>query len=83
MGTNINNIKVVFWNAQSICNKDKIFEFFNFLNEEHIDVGIVTETWLKYKNKLYDDKYVCYRVDRVDESHGGVAIVIKKILNTS
>lgn len=78
MGTNINNIKVVFWNAQSICNKDKIFEFFNFLNEEHIDVGIVTETWLKYKNKLYDDKYVCYRVDRVDESHGGVAIVIKK-----
>lgn len=81
MGTPPSNVKVIFWNAQSICSLSKSVEFFSLLNENCVDIGIVTESWLKHKNKFYNENFVCHRSDRADGIHGGVALVVKKTIN--
>lgn len=77
MATNRNNLKIVYWNAQSISKK--IIEFYDFLKNNNIDVALVCETWLKRDTKLLNNtNFSIYRLDRECTNHGGVAIFVKK-----
>lgn len=72
---NINSLKIVFWNCRSVCNK--IYEFFDFMYRNDIDICLLTETWLKPNVKFSHPNYKIVRRDR-DGIGGGVAVVIKK-----
>lgn len=75
MANNIQNLKILYWNCQSIyC---KFIETFEFLTDNDIDVALFSETWLKPKHSLYHPNYKIYRVDRIEHEHGGIAIAIK------
>lgn len=69
-------LNLLCWNAQSIFNKQ--LEFFDYLVKKNIHVAIVSETWLKPCKSFFHKNYYCYRNDRRDEEHGGVAIVIQR-----
>ena len=76
-------IKLSTFNAQSIKNKDTPVR--TLLEEEHIDIGIITETWLKESDEeewictseLNNDGWRFYSVPRKERSGGGVALVSK------
>lgn len=72
----LSNLKLMLWNCRSVRNK--MFELFNFLNTNEIDICLLCETWLSEANKLYHPQYHCLRRDRVGQSGGGVAILVRK-----
>lgn len=71
---NSNNLKILYWNAQSI--REKSVETFDYLCTNNIDIALFQETWLKPNHSLYHHKYKIYRYDRLDRTGGGVAIAI-------
>lgn len=78
---NHEELKVSYWNANSIQNK--IHEFDTFLNELSIDVACIQETMLNSDNiTTTHPNYKFYRYDRIVQnnirSSGGVAIKIKR-----
>lgn len=76
--TSNHSLSVICWNALGI--RSKSIEFFSFLSRNKIDIGLVSETWLSNNATLSNSEYNCYRVDRVDRTGGGVAIVVRKTL---
>lgn len=78
---NTNNLKILYWNARSIQNK--IDETFSYLIENQIDIALFQETYLKPTNSFSHIDFKCYRLDRLDEKGGGVAIVIKRSISHS
>lgn len=70
------NLKILLWNARGIRNK--LYEFFDFLVREHVDIVLVSETGLNNNIKMYHPEYACYRKDREHSRGGGVAIVVRK-----
>lgn len=70
-----NNLKLVTWNARSIARKST--EFAVFLQENEIDVALVSETHLKPNTKLWIPTHRPVRMDRPTASGGGVAILVK------
>lgn len=72
---NTSNLKVVFWNSRSIRNK--YMELGSFLFSNHIDICLLSETWLNKNDKFYIPNYKCIRKDRAGQLGGGVAILIK------
>jgi len=78
---NINELKVLTINFQSICNKREIFE--NLINSSDPDIIIGTETWLKpnilNSELLPKSHHIVARKDRKD-GHGGVIIATKVTL---
>lgn len=70
------NFRIVIWNSRGIRNK--IYEFFDFLLRETVDIGLLSETWLKKDISMHHPEYYCYRKDREDHRGGGVAIVVRK-----
>ena len=75
------HIKIITWNAKGIRNK--FFEFLNFLNGNDVDVALITETWLSSEIKLPSSIFKCYRMDRIGQMGGGVAIFIRKSIQHS
>lgn len=75
-GHNTNDLKVLYWNSQSLYHKS--IEVFDYFIHNHIDIGLFTETWLKPNQNLSQQEYKIYRADRTDAEHGGVAIAIRK-----
>lgn len=75
------NLSISLWNAQSI--RSKINEFSNFLHSQHIDISLISETWLKSNESCSVQNYTLYRQDRPTTSNnkrnigGGVAIAIR------
>jgi len=55
-------LKVLFWNARSIRNKN--IELFDYLVNNNIDICLICETWLKQNDKLAHSLYKCIRRDR-------------------
>lgn len=68
-------LNVNYWNAQSICIRSKAVEYFNYINDNNVHIGIITESWLKSKHIFNDPNFICYRSDRSGRA-GGVAVVI-------
>lgn len=81
--TNCNStLKILQWNSNSL--KYKIFELYDFLSENSIDVAIISETF--YDNSDItpaNPNYNVYRFDRItlnNRSSGGVAIFVRKTI---
>lgn len=78
-----NELKILFWNANGL--KNKFVEFINYLQDNNIKLAAISETWLKYGDKLNfsSEAYKMYRNDRRTEigSKGGVAIIIHRSIN--
>lgn len=70
------SIQILMWNAQ--CIRNKSLEFFNYILDKSIDIVCLNETWLNINDKFGHTNYKCYRLDRVNQSHGGVSILVKK-----
>jgi len=71
---NLSELTFILWNAMSINNKEDEFDY--FINNNKIDITLVTETWLKSNSKI---KFINYDVIRSDSPRivaGGVAIII-------
>jgi hypothetical protein len=66
-------LNIVSWNCQSVSNKKP--ELLKYIDKHKIDIVLLSETWLSEKRDLDFHNFNCYRLDR---SHGGVAILIKK-----
>ena len=77
----INNLKICFWNAHSIRNK--INETIDFINNNNIDVLILTETWLQVSDKIHASNFKCYRLDRTNRGGGGIAVLINRKIQHS
>lgn len=71
-------LKILYWNAHSVQNK--ILDTFDYLIENQIDVALFQETFLKPKHSFSNENYKCYRLDRLDQACGGVAISIRKTI---
>lgn len=79
MDCNQQNINLLYWNANGIA--DKMLAFYNFLNTQNVDIACISETFLKPNSKVDSHpEYIIHRLDRVDGSKGGVAIIIKRNL---
>jgi endonuclease/exonuclease/phosphatase family metal-dependent hydrolase len=80
METNHKDLKIAFWNAQSIQNKS--VEVNDFIKDNNYDLFLVSESWLKSHIKYtVNADYNVYRLDRPDDKRsGGVMIIIKKII---
>lgn len=73
------SIKIMYYNARSLCAKSKVDESFNFIMDNNVDIALFSETWLKAGISFYHSNYTTYRFDRSDgRIGGGVAICIKK-----
>ena len=79
------HIKFATLNAQSIKNKDQLIA--DYLLNEHIDVAIVTETWLKDVDNVWlqgcelnKNGYKISSSNRRNSQRGGVALVYKDCL---
>lgn len=68
---------IMLWNAQSITSKSKQLQLENMLNTEHIDIILITETFLKPQHTYQIRNFNIYRNDRLTHAHGGVAIAIR------
>ena len=70
----------MYWNANSVNNK--IVELYEFLNQQHIQLSCISETFLNPNQHLLSHPdYNIYRFDRTQNSRGGVAIIVNKSLN--
>ena len=77
------HLKLTSFNAQSVKNKDSIIR--SILDEEQIDVGVTTETWLREQDdenwicssELNNDGWKLFSVPRKNRTGGGVALVTK------
>ena len=73
---NLNEIKLVNWNANGI--KSKKSTVIEFLSRHKISIACITETHLKNSDKFKINGFNVYRTDRNStHSSGGVAILIK------
>ena len=69
-------MNIVFWNCKGLRPKRK--ELQNYLLENQIDILALNETFLKPKFKFYLPGYDIYKNDRLVDTIGGVAILVKK-----
>jgi hypothetical protein len=76
------NIKILFWNASGIRNK--IEEFYNYLESNHIHVACLNETFLKpHLNIRTHPDYEMHRFDRTNKNKGGLLIFVRKMIKHS
>ena len=72
---NVNNVKIITWNANSIKNKMKELNF--VLGNNKVDILGIVETKIDEKYSLKAPNYEVYRSDRNDAG-GGVEFLIHK-----
>ena len=74
-----NDLKISTWNARSV--KNKKHEVINFIEKHNIDILLITETFLKPHIAFHIPNFLIYRNDRLNQTGGGVAIIIKNSIN--
>lgn len=70
------SIRIANWNARSL--RAKKIELGNFLAQQNIDAGVITETRLNPTTNFSLPNHITIRLDRPNSSGGGVAIIIKR-----
>jgi len=68
------------WNAQGVV--DKRLELYDFLEENQIDIALITETHLNPSKNFNLPNFTCYRCDRIRNKGGGVMILIKDCISS-
>lgn len=77
MGTKHFKLRILHWNANSI--QRNFAELYQELENKHIHIACISETFLKPNNKLHaNPDYFIYRLDRTITTKGGVAILVRK-----
>lgn len=71
----------MFWNAQSITSISKQLQLELFLENERIDLLLLSETFLKQQHIFNIKNFTVYRNDRLALAHGGVAIAIRSSIH--
>lgn len=69
-------IRIANWNARSV--RAKKIELGNFLAQQNIDVGVITETRLNPSTNFSLPNHTVIRLDRPNSSGGGVAVLVKQ-----
>ena len=69
-------MNIVFWNCQGLRPKRKQLQ--TYLLQNQIDILALNETFLKPKFKFHFSGYGIYKNDRLVETKGGAAILVKK-----
>lgn len=71
------NLRLMYWNSNSI--KNKTVELYNHLTTNQIDIACLSETFLKPNDHILSHPdYIWHRLDRTHDSRGGVAILMRK-----
>lgn len=73
--TNMNELKVIQLNINSLVSKNKRTEFNLFLKKYKPQIVMLSETKLNKKHKLFFDGYKILRNDRNTNKGGGTAII--------
>lgn len=73
--THPNNIKIMFWNANSVLNKRDVLHA--VIKKQHLDIVLLSETFLKPGKKFNLPNMTIYRNDR-DSKGGGTAIIVRR-----
>jgi exonuclease III len=80
---NLNNLTILFWNANGLNNK--INEFRDFAENSDIDIILIQEAKLNPEHRCNISNYSLYRKDRPRvprrQAQGGIAIYVKRNLN--
>lgn len=76
----INLIKIIALNINSIIGKEKKLLLADFLQRQNPDIVLLTETKTNIKHKIYITNYQVIRNDRVNIGGGGTAILVKPTL---
>lgn len=77
MSLNLNNsFHILLFNARGV--KRQRLELLQFLNQEKVDILLVTETFLKPGVAFQLPGYFVYRTDRISERGGGTLIAVSK-----
>ena len=69
-------MNIVFWKCEGLWPKRK--QLHNYLLENQIDILALNETFLKPKFKFHLPGYDIFKNDRLVDTKGGVAILVKK-----
>lgn len=72
--------RIVLWNAQGITTAIKQKQLEHYAHSEKIDIILIVETFLKPEHSFNLMNYVIYRIDRIQQAHGGVAIAVRNII---
>lgn len=70
-------LKIMFWNAQSVTSASKHSLLKYTLTNESIDILLLVETFLKPVHTFQLEGYYVYQNDRLHQGHGGVALAIR------
>jgi len=76
---NLTELTFILWNATSINNKEDEFNY--FINNNKVDIALITETWLNPNFKIKFTNYETIRCDSPRIVAGGVAIIINSRIN--
>ena len=71
----VRNLEFVTWNANGV--KNKINDLRDFIEEQDLDLVLLTETHLNAGDRLRIRNFKTYRSDRVDYRGGGTAIIVR------
>jgi hypothetical protein len=80
------SIKILSWNAQSLCNDKNVISLKTFLSQNFYHVVLLQETWLNDSKIISIPGYDIIRKDRPNPNnlktvHGGVAILVHRSFN--
>ena len=82
MDNKVESLLFYLWNARSI--KKNLTDFQQTLQSKQPHIACIVETWLKPDKDINIKGYITYRKDRPgDQQAGGVAILIKKELQSN
>lgn len=76
---NLNQLRILFWNARGITNK--LTEFKKFIYQNDIDVACVCESFLKSEKALFVKGYRTMQKNRTNGRFGGLFIIVKENLS--
>lgn len=76
MSFNLNNIRLMFWNAQGINNTSKQMQLNSHVSTNNFDIVLIAETFLNDQHTFLINNFDVYRSDRASHE-GGVIIAIK------
>ena len=79
-----NNVTICTLNAQSVRNKT--LSLADFIQTEHVDICVITETWLKSDDDvvmgdLTPNGYTLYNHNRSERMGGGLAVIHNSNVN--
>lgn len=68
----IDNLNIMAWNARAVRNKR--IELIKFLENNHIHIALINETWLTHSDRFNIPEYTIYRNDRKESREAALPL---------